>query len=638
MFSLIQTDNGGYLVGGKTEAGQNMFEVSKVDPRGEVEWRNSYASQGRVGPCCYAVIELKEGDFIACGQGLEGMAMAVRLNQNGDVVWQRYYPGTTLYGVRETADGLAFVVHGTNGQNNTLMLTTYGGAIVTSKGIGPGKPYSLIRGPEGGFVISGDGLRIGGFGGFGLELNSRLNRNWRTMIDLGSNIGPIDQAAYCISSNYDGYLMVGEMLHAQWGKLATEIFLDHSGNPIWARAAGPHLDGQQKNTLRSVITAPDGSFIACGGSASACISLCYTPVSHTPYFVELNPPDSLVSLLVGDTLTFSARAEDPDGDDVGYTWRLEEEIVSHESSATLTFENMGRFRLVCIASDGEFSDSTFWLVRTTDIYVREHSPDTLDFEVRRGTQIDFSISGRGRLQVPYNYRWLMVDQWNIIPVLVSEDSTLTYTFDNIGQTYLEASVSQGDFRDHIIWSVLVRSALSRWFPMRRNLDVTLDTTVVFGVVPADSITLNWEIRWIFDDERIGGRREEPVTFSDLGLHEMMVRIVQNGMIDTVKWSILVHPPVSVTDPSLMPGQFSYSLSPNPFNEVSQIRVNLPEAEEVTVSLYDSFGRYVRQIDKRAMRSGSHKIAFNAGGLSAGLYFVRLDAGSHHATMKAVLMR
>ena len=640
--TIIQTDDQGFLVGGKSDAGQSSFELTKISARGEIEWRNQYATQGRSGPVCYSAIEMKEGDFIACGQGLEGMAMAVRVTAGGEVVWLRYFPGTTLYAVRELEEGLAFLLYGGLSNPNSVLLTTYGGVIVTSKRIGPGKPYAMIRTQNRGYAISGNSLREDNCGGFGLELSSQLNTNWRTHVNLGAGQGAFFQDAWGIASNYDGYMLVGGLMHDDWGALATELFFSHSGNPIWGRTAdgavGPEVERHQKNILRSVITDHDGAFIACGGTPSGCIVQMYEPVAHTPYFIHLDPPDSLVNFLVGDEVTFTAVAIDPDGDDIGYNWKINNEVIAQDTSVTMEIAEAGSFRLTCVATDGTFSDSTFWVVRARNIYISQHEPDSLSFRIRRGTPIAFNVAGRSNSDQPFIYEWRAVDPMNIEPRVVSEDSTLLYSFETVGVSYIDATIRQGEFEDNISWSILAESALARWYPSERELDVPQDTTVVFGVVPADSIALNWEVRWLFNDERIGGRREEPITFDSLGIYQMMARIEQNGMVDTIQWNITVHEPAKVESHDFIPGEFNYSLSPNPFNEVSRINLNLPTASEVSVAIYDISGRYVKQLEQRFIPAGRSSFSFNAEGLPAGVYLIRLEAGSHRAIMKAVLMR
>ncbi len=639
--SLIQTDDGGYLVGGKTDADQSMFGVIKVSPQGNIQWWNSYATQARVGPCCYGVIELKEGDYVACGEGLGGngvigTAMAVRINPNGAVVWQRYYQGTALYGVREIEDGLAFISGSPGTGGSFVITTTYDGVIVNSKRIGAGIAYSLIRSPDAGFIVSGQGPNRS----YGLETDSRFNVNWRSMIDLSPVAVPVVQNGYCVAKNFDGNLIVGNMILPQIGSVATEVFLDRNGNPIWGKAARPTAAGVLRTGFHSVVTAPDGSFIACGGSTEGCIAVAYEPVAHKPYFVELTPSDSLPGALVGDTVSFMAIARDPDDDEIIYTWRVGDEVVGQDSSVGIQFPEEGFFRVVCIISDGEFSDSTYWRVKATNLYISEHSPDTLNLRIRRNTEHSFSVTARGSLQEPYVYRWWMADPLQEGPIIISEESRASYLFQYGGMHVLSATVWQGDNRDDMTWRILVDAALARWYPVTSNLNAYLDSSITFGVVPVDSEALDWQIRWIYDDQRIGGRRTETVLFDTLGVHTLLARIVQNEMVDTVRWQITVteYIPDGVKDQTLFPKEFSYSVSPNPFNEVTQIHINLPDAAEVKVSLYDSFGRYVKQIDSRAMSSGRNKVSFDAAGLPAGVYILRLDAGTHHGMTKAVLMR
>ena len=64
-----------------------------------------------------------------------------------------------------------------------------------------------------------------------------------------------------------------------------------------------------------------------------------------------------------------------------------------------------------------------------------------------------------------------------------------------------------------------------------------------------------------------------------------------------------------------------SVYPNPFNPAATIRIGLPEASEVKITVYNIIGREVWKYDSGVMNAGYHNITFNAGNLSSGIYFV-----------------
>ncbi|MFZ4621534.1 MAG: fibronectin type III domain-containing protein [Bacteroidota bacterium] len=74
----------------------------------------------------------------------------------------------------------------------------------------------------------------------------------------------------------------------------------------------------------------------------------------------------------------------------------------------------------------------------------------------------------------------------------------------------------------------------------------------------------------------------------------------------------------------------YSLSqnfPNPFNPSTTIQFGLPEASNVTLTIYDMLGREVTTLYNSELSAGYHTYQWNASGLSSGVYVYRINATS-----------
>jgi predicted outer membrane repeat protein len=78
--------------------------------------------------------------------------------------------------------------------------------------------------------------------------------------------------------------------------------------------------------------------------------------------------------------------------------------------------------------------------------------------------------------------------------------------------------------------------------------------------------------------------------------------------------------------------------PNPMRAQTTIRYELPEERRVTVAVYDVLGRKVRTLVDGAAQAGRQEVAFEAGGLSSGMYFYRITAGDYTQARKLVLVR
>ncbi|MCS7053839.1 MAG: choice-of-anchor A family protein [Ignavibacterium sp.] len=78
--------------------------------------------------------------------------------------------------------------------------------------------------------------------------------------------------------------------------------------------------------------------------------------------------------------------------------------------------------------------------------------------------------------------------------------------------------------------------------------------------------------------------------------------------------------------------------PNPFNPTTTIKFNLPVAEKVTLKIYNTLGEEVRTLIDEFVEAGSHKIVFDATGLSSGIYIYRIQTQTHTISKKLVLLK
>ncbi len=78
--------------------------------------------------------------------------------------------------------------------------------------------------------------------------------------------------------------------------------------------------------------------------------------------------------------------------------------------------------------------------------------------------------------------------------------------------------------------------------------------------------------------------------------------------------------------------------PNPFNPVTTISFGLPVDININLSIYDIEGRKMITLTDGFISAGFHTIEWNAGGLSSGIYFVKLEAGQFSNIQKLILMK
>ena len=78
--------------------------------------------------------------------------------------------------------------------------------------------------------------------------------------------------------------------------------------------------------------------------------------------------------------------------------------------------------------------------------------------------------------------------------------------------------------------------------------------------------------------------------------------------------------------------------PNPLNAITTIRYVLPRSMHVMVSVYDVLGQKVAELVNQEKQAGVHQMLFEAGALSNGIYFYRLQTADYKATRKLRILR
>ena len=100
-------------------------------------------------------------------------------------------------------------------------------------------------------------------------------------------------------------------------------------------------------------------------------------------------------------------------------------------------------------------------------------------------------------------------------------------------------------------------------------------------------------------------------------------------------------PTSISAPTkgTVPNEFVLAQNyPNPFNPSTTISFQLQKNSYTTLKIYDLYGREVEVLLNGIQPAGIHKLEFNGSGLSSGVYFVSLRAGSYTKTIKILLTK
>ena len=94
-----------------------------------------------------------------------------------------------------------------------------------------------------------------------------------------------------------------------------------------------------------------------------------------------------------------------------------------------------------------------------------------------------------------------------------------------------------------------------------------------------------------------------------------------------------------TPQAAVPGRYSLAQNyPNPFNAATTIKYELPNQAHVTLEILDVLGRKVKTITDGLQQSGYHQVIWNAGDVSSGVYFYKIQAGEYSESRKMILIK
>ncbi len=89
----------------------------------------------------------------------------------------------------------------------------------------------------------------------------------------------------------------------------------------------------------------------------------------------------------------------------------------------------------------------------------------------------------------------------------------------------------------------------------------------------------------------------------------------------------------------IPGKFALDQCyPNPFNPSTEFTFMLPKNVDVKLTVYDILGREVDVVLNEFKKAGEYKVKYDASGLSSGVYFYTLNAGSFNDSKKMILVK
>jgi hypothetical protein len=252
--AVEQTSDGGYVVASRTNsfgAGSADVYIVKTDASGDLEWTRTYGGPGWEEG--HSIVQTDDGGYLltgyteSYGEGYQDIYM-VRTDAQGALLWTRTIGGTGSergHKVKQHPDGGFLIAAETNGAGAggwdlLLVKMDAAGAVAWSKTYGgSGDDFGWDAQPvsDGGIVFVGytNSFGAGGMDMYLMRLDTYGNELWSRTYG-----GPEDDIAYSVSPTDDGgFILFGETRSYGSGDAdALAVKLSSDGSVTWSRTYG----------------------------------------------------------------------------------------------------------------------------------------------------------------------------------------------------------------------------------------------------------------------------------------------------------------------------------------------------------------------------------------------------------------
>ncbi|MBI2418950.1 MAG: T9SS type A sorting domain-containing protein, partial [Ignavibacteriales bacterium] len=120
-------------------------------------------------------------------------------------------------------------------------------------------------------------------------------------------------------------------------------------------------------------------------------------------------------------------------------------------------------------------------------------------------------------------------------------------------------------------------------------------------------------------------------------HWIQIKDATTTIVTRQVWGIMVG--VVSDNPKVKVDGFKLNQNyPNPFNPTTKFSYSVPVDGNVSLKLFNAMGEEVATIFNGFQRASSYDVVIDGYGLSSGVYFCQMNAGTYSSTIKMVLMK
>ena len=114
------------------------------------------------------------------------------------------------------------------------------------------------------------------------------------------------------------------------------------------------------------------------------------------------------------------------------------------------------------------------------------------------------------------------------------------------------------------------------------------------------------------------------TIGEFGLH------IQKTFLRSNVWSFTIHP-VGINESH----EISFSVSPNPANDMVQLQMNRVESGDINVEFYNSLGTKVSS-RKLSNKNSNSVINVDVSDLKSGVYMMTIEVNNNQSTQRLII--
>lgn len=280
-YCIQQSSDGGYIVAGQTESygeGSDDYLILKLDPKGNIQWQKTYG--GIYFDRAFSICESNDGGYLVGGHTASFGAgewdfWVLKLDTDGNVQWQYTYGGKEteyLRSVQQTNDG-GYILAGTTTTffkgslyNFWVVKIAFDGIIEWERSFGGFESewgHSIVQTKDDGYIVAGDKFNYSdvAYDFWILKLSAGGKIQWQYTYGKGKQ----DIAYNIAQTENGGYVVSGFTESSGMGNADIWIMkLMEDGSVDWQHTYG----GTQIDRARAMDLTSDGGCIIAGETKS----------------------------------------------------------------------------------------------------------------------------------------------------------------------------------------------------------------------------------------------------------------------------------------------------------------------------------------------------------------------------------